>query len=88
MDLEKFQAHNNNGYGLYLQSSIGGILKDEVTLCSALFWEYDDRPRSEQVELWQSTVGLKPTFQTDTRARASTTGWCWMPPWIQSHGRC
>ena len=53
MDLEKFQAHHNNGYGLYLQSSIGGILKDEVTLCTALFWEYDDRPRSEQVELWQ-----------------------------------
>ena len=70
MDLEKFQAHNNNGYGLYLQSSIGGTLKDEVTLCTALFWEYDDRPRSEQVELWQSTVGLKPTFQTDTQGKS------------------
>ena len=70
MDLEKFQAHNNNGYGLFLQSSIGGTLKDEVTLCTALFWEYDDRPRSEQVELWQSTVGLKPTFQTDTQGKS------------------
>ena len=70
MDLEKFQAHNNNGYGLYLQSSIGGTLKDEVTLCTSLFWEYDDRPRSEQVELWQSTVGLKPTFQTDTQGKS------------------
>jgi len=70
MDLERFQAHNNNGYGLYLQSSIGGTLKDEVTLCTSLFWEYDDRPRSEQVELWQSTVGLKPTFQTDTQGKS------------------
>lgn len=69
-DLEKFQAHNNNGYGLYLQSSIGGTLKDEVTLCTSLFWEYDDRPRSEQVELWQSTVGLKPTFQLDTQGKS------------------
>lgn len=70
MDLEKFQAHNNNGYGLYLQSSIGGTLQDEVTLCTSLFWEYDDRDRSEQVELWQSTVGLKPTFQTDTQGKS------------------
>ena len=70
MDMEKLQAHNNNGYGLYLQSSIGGTLKDEVTLCTSLFWEYDDRPRFEQVELWQSTVGLKPTFQVDTGGKS------------------
>ena len=70
MDLENFQAHNNNGYGLYLQSSIGGTLKDEVKLCPALFWEYDDRPRSEQVELWRSTVGLQLTFQINTGGKS------------------
>ena len=70
MDLENFQAHNNNGYGLYLQPNIGGTLKNEVTLCTSLFWEYDDRPRSEQVELWQSTVGLQPTFQVDTGGKS------------------
>ena len=70
MDLENFQAHNNNGYGLYLQPNIGGTLKDEVTLCIPLFWEHDDRPRSEQVELWRSTVGLQPTFQVDTGGKS------------------
>ena len=70
MDLEIFQAHNNNGYGLYLQPNFGGTLKDEVTLCTSVFWEYDDRPRSEQVELWQSTVGLQPTFQIDTGGKS------------------
>ncbi|QNI82299.1 hypothetical protein SynRS9907_01457 [Synechococcus sp. RS9907] len=69
-DLETFQAYNNTGHGLYLQPSIGGTLKDEVTLCTSLFWEYDDRPRSEQVELWQSTVGLQPTFQIDTQGKS------------------
>ncbi len=70
MDLENFQAHNNTGHGLYLQPSIGGTLRDEVKLCPALFWEYDDRARSEQVERWKSTVGLKPTFQTDTQGKS------------------
>ena len=70
MDLENFQAHNNTGHALYLQPSIGGTLKDEVTLCTSLFWEYDDRPRSEQVELWRSTVGLQPTFQINTGGKS------------------
>ena len=70
MDLERFQDLNNQGYGLYLQPNIGGTLKDEVTLCTSLFWEHDDRPRSEQVELWQSTVGLQPTFQIDTGGKS------------------
>ena len=75
MDLEDFQAHNNNGYGLYLQPNIGGTLKDEVTLCTSLFNEYDDRPRSEQVGLWESTVGLKPTFQLDTGGKSIHSYW-------------
>ena len=70
MDLERFQDLNNQGYGLYLQPNIGGTKAKDITLCTALFWEYDDRPRSEQVELWQSTVGLKPTFQTDTQGKS------------------
>ena len=37
MDLEHFQDLNAQGYGLYLQPSIGGTLKDEVKLCPALF---------------------------------------------------
>lgn len=75
MDLEDFQAHNNNGYGLYLQPNIGGTLKNEVTLCTSLFNEYDDRPRSEQVGLWESTVGLKPTFQLDTGGKSIHSYW-------------
>ena len=70
MDLERFQDLNNQGYGLYLQPNIGGTKAKDITLCTALFWEYDDRPRAEQVELWQSTVGLKPTFQLDTAGKS------------------
>ena len=70
MDLERFQDLNNQGYGIYLQPNIGGTKAKDISLCVPLFWEYDDRPRSEQVELWQSTVGLKPTFQVDTGGKS------------------
>ena len=66
MDLERFQDLNNQGYGIYLQPNIGGTKAKDITLCTTEFWEYDDRPRSEQVELWRSTVGLQPTLQVDT----------------------
>ena len=49
MDLERFQDLNNQGYGIYLQPNIGGTKVKDISLCIPLFWEYDDRPRSEQV---------------------------------------
>ncbi len=66
MNLERFQDQKNKGYGIYLLPNIGDTLNDEVTMCTTLFWQYDDRPRSEQVELWQSHVDLKPTFKVGT----------------------
>jgi len=70
MDLELFQDLNNQGYGIYLQPNIGGTKAKDISLCVTEFWEHDDRPRSEQVELWRSTVGLKPTFQVDTGGKS------------------
>ena len=70
MDLERFQDLNNQGYGIYLQPNIGGTKAKDISLCVIEFWEHDDRPRSEQVELWRSTVGLKPTFQVDTGGKS------------------
>ena len=69
-DLERFQDLNNQGYGLYLQPNIGGTKAKDITLATTLFYEYDDRPRTEQVRLWESTVGLQPTFQVDTRGKS------------------
>lgn len=70
MDLERFQDLNNQGYGIYLQPNIGGTKAEEITLCTTQFFEQDDRPRSEQVGLCESLVGLKPTFQVDTQGKS------------------
>lgn len=70
MDLERFQDLNNQGYGIYLQPNIGGTKAEEITLCTTQFFEHDDRPRSEQVGLCESLVGLKPTFQVDTQGKS------------------
>ena len=70
MDLERFQDLNNQGYGIYLQPNIGGTKATEITLCTTQFFEHDDRPRSEQVGLCESLVGLKPTFQIDTQGKS------------------
>ena len=88
MDLERFQDLNNQGYGIYLQPNIGGTKAKDISLCVPLFWEYDDRPRSEQVELWESTVGLKPTFQVDTGGKSIHNYLVLDTPGIQSRGRC
>ena len=69
-DLERFQDLNNQGYGLYLQPNIGGTKAKDITLATTLFYEHDDRPRTEQVRLWESTDGLQPTFQVDTRGKS------------------
>jgi len=70
MDLERFQDLNNQGYGIYLQPNIGGTKAKDIDLCSTLFFEHDDRPRSEQVGLCESLVGLEPTFQIDTQGQS------------------
>ena len=70
MDLERFQDLNNQGYGIYLQPNIGGTKAKDITLCTTQFFEHDDRPRSEQVGLCESLVGLKPTFQVDTQGKS------------------
>ena len=70
MDLERFQDLNNQGYGIYLQPNIGGTKATEITLCTTQFFEHDDWPRSKQVGLCESLVGLKPTFQIDTQGKS------------------
>ena len=70
MDLERFQDLNNQGYGIYLQPNIGGTKAKDISLCNTLFFEHDDRPRSEQVGLCESLLGLEPTFQIDTQGKS------------------
>ena len=63
------------GRGVYVVVNDGGDTDSEITACRALFVEWDDRPKSEQVDLWR-TLGLKePTLQIDTGGKSIHNYW-------------
>jgi len=63
------------GRGVYVVVNDGGDTDSEITGCRALFCEWDDRPKSEQVDLWR-TLGLKePTLQIDTGGKSIHNYW-------------
>jgi replicative DNA helicase len=53
--------------GMYFVVNGGGHKKSEVTKPRAFFWEYDDRPREEQISDWQKFNLPEPTIQVMTR---------------------
>ena len=80
-DLERAQDLNAQGYGVYLQPNIAnGTKADEVIACTALFCEWDDRSRADQVLLWQELGLPQPTFQLDTGGKSIHTYWVMSVP--------
>ena len=76
MDLERAEALNGQGYGVYLQVNSGsGTKADDVTACTALFCEWDDRPVNEQLVLWQSLGIPEPTFMVKTGGKSVHLYW-------------
>lgn len=53
--------------GLYFVVNGGGHKKADVDKPRAFFWEYDDRPRDEQITDWQKFGLPEPTIQVMTR---------------------
>ena len=80
-DLERAQDLNNQGYGVYLQVNIAsGTKADDVTACTALFCEWDDRPVEEQLVLWQSLGLPEPTFMVMTGGKSVHLYWVLIVP--------
>ena len=74
-DLERAQEWQKQGCGLYAVVNHGGNTAAEITACTALFVEWDDRARSEQITLWK-VLGLpRPSFQVDTQGKSIHTYW-------------
>ena len=61
---------NQNGWNLYLVINRGGNSKLEITECCALFIEYDDRSKQEQLDIWKGLGLPEPTFQNDTGGKS------------------
>jgi len=63
------------GLGVYAVIGNGGDSDDAITDCPALFIEWDDRPKAEQLLAWQ-TYGLpEPTFTVDTGGKSMHLYW-------------
>jgi hypothetical protein len=63
------------GLGVYVVIGNGGDSDDDITDCPALFIEWDDRPKAEQLVAWR-TYGLpEPTFTVDTGGKSMHLYW-------------
>lgn len=67
--LPKFQAPDG---GLYFCVNSGGQLDKEIDLFRAIFFEFDDRPVDEQLDIWKEKGLPEPTLQVKTRKSIHT----------------
>ncbi len=74
-DLERAEQWQKQGCGLYAVVNHGGNTAAEITACTALFVEWDDRPRAEQITLWKELRLPRPSFQVDTQGKSIHTYW-------------
>jgi uncharacterized protein (DUF927 family) len=71
---------NNDGFNIYLVVNGGGDKDADITTCKAIFYEHDDRPKEDQLFLWQSLELPEPTFQVDTGGKSIHSYWVFDEP--------
>ena len=79
-DLERAEQWQKQGCGLYAVVNHGGNTAAEITACTALFVEWDDHPRVEQISLWKDLGLPRPSFQVDTQGKSIHTYWVLKQP--------
>jgi hypothetical protein len=80
MDLERLPQWQATGRGVYLQPNVGGTRAAEITACTALFLEYDDRPVEAQVGIWLDLGLPEPTLQVHTGGKSIHHYWAFNAP--------
>ena len=69
------QKCQNEGRGVYIVINDGGDTDKEITNCRAVFVEWDDRDKFEQINAWKD-LGLKePSLQVDTGGKSIHNYW-------------
>ena len=69
-DSSWIQKCQNEGRGVYIVINDGGDTDKEITNCRAVFVEWDDRDKFEQINAWKD-LGLKePSLQVDTGGKS------------------
>ena len=68
--LDRAEQWQAEGCGVYLQVNPGGTKASEITSGTALFFEHDDRPLLEQIDIWDSHGLPHPTFSVMTGGKS------------------
>ena len=84
-DLAFAEGWQQQGCGLYAVVNHGGNTTTEITACTALFVEWDDRPRPEQITLWRNLELPPPSFQVDTQGKSIHNYWVLKQPTSVQH---
>ena len=69
-DLDRAEQWQAEGCGVYLQVNPGGTKATEITSGVALFFEHDDRPVVEQIDIWDHHGLPHPTFSVMTGGKS------------------
>mgnify|MGYP002016178962 CR=1 FL=1 len=74
-DSDWIQKCQNEGRGVYIVINDGGDTDKEITNCRALFVEWDDRDKFEQINAWKDLGLVEPSLQIDTGGKSIHNYW-------------
>lgn len=66
--------------GVYFVVNGQGHKDADVATCRAIFYEHDDIPKDQQIELWKSLSLPEPTIQIDTGGKSIHSYWVFSEP--------
>ena len=73
-NIEWITKCQSEGRGVYVVVNDGGDTDSEITGCRAFFCEWDDRPKSDQINAWKD-LGLPEPLQIDTGGKSIHNYW-------------
>ena len=74
-DLSCITQCQEEGRGVYVVINNGGDTDSSITDCKAFFYEHDDIPKSEQLDLWQKLGLPLPSIRVDTGGKSIHNYW-------------
>lgn len=74
-DAREITSWIQRGLGVYVVIANGGDSDDAIINCPALFVEWDDRPKDEQINAWKDYGLPEPTFTVDTGGKSMHLYW-------------
>ena len=74
-DGEWIHRMQSEGRGVYIVVNDGGDTDSEITACRAMFCEWDDRSKEEQLWAWKELGLPEPTLQIDTGGKSIHNYW-------------